>query len=159
MVSGDVSALKSALRNLISNAVKYGGDSRWLRVAASIDTGTSPAGRAHTVIQLRERRRVGPAVIFTVEDHGIGIDADDRRRVFDPFYRGREAVAQQIQGSGLGLNLVTRIVAAHGGRLAMWSEPGKGSTFALSVPAVEVHDRGLTEDESINLARQATPSR
>jgi len=159
MVSGDIAALKSALRNLISNAVKYGGDSRWLRVAASIDTGASPAGRAHTVIQLRERRRVGRAVMFTVEDHGIGIDADDRRRVFDPFYRGREAVAQQIQGSGLGLNLVTRIVAAHGGRLTMWSEPGKGSTFALSVPAVELHDRGLTEDESINLARQATPSR
>jgi signal transduction histidine kinase len=48
-------------------------------------------------------------VIFTVEDHGMGIEADDRKHIFEPFYRGRDAVSQQIQGSGLGLNLVMRI--------------------------------------------------
>ena len=45
-------------------------------------------------------------VIFAVEDRGLGIDAEDRKHIFEPFYRGREAVSQQIQGSGLGLNLV-----------------------------------------------------
>ena len=142
-VIGDKAALKSALRNLISNAVKYGGAARWLRVTATRG-GPAPEGRA---------------VTFTVEDHGIGIDADDRRHVFEPFYRGREAVAQQIQGSGLGLNLVLRIADAHGGRVTVSSEPGKGSTFALSLPAAELHDKSLTEEESIDLARQATPSR
>jgi signal transduction histidine kinase len=79
------------------------------------------------------------AVAFTVEDRGIGIDPEDRKHICEPFYRGREAVAQQIPGSGLGLNLVMRIVAAHGGRITVLSEPGKGSTFTLSLPSV--HDR------------------
>ena len=93
---GDATALRSAIQNLISNAIKYGGESRWVRVAAT--------ATAHRATQI------------TVEDRGIGIPADDRKHIFEPFYRGREAVSQQIQGSGLGLHLVQRIVEAHGGR-------------------------------------------
>ena len=133
-VVGDVTALKSALQNLISNAVKYGGSSRWLRVSASTDE--PPAGRAHTVVQFRNWRSPAERVVFTVEDRGLGIGPEDRHHVFEPFYRGREAVSQQIQGSGLGLNLVARIAEAHGGRVTVTSEPGKGSTFTLSLPAV-----------------------
>ena len=62
--------------------------------------------------------------------------------LFRSFYRGRDAVSQQIQGSGLGLNLVQRIAEAHGGKVSVMSEPGKGSTFTLSLPAV--HDRAST---------------
>jgi signal transduction histidine kinase len=153
-VVGDVAALKSALQNLISNAVKYGGDARWLRVSASLG-GSSPAGRRHTVAQSRDWRGSAQTVTFTVEDRGIGIDVEDRKHIFEPFYRGREAVSQQIQGSGLGLNLVMRIASAHGGRVTVTSEPGKGSTFTLSLPAS--HDRPAAE--SLNLVRQATPSR
>lgn len=140
-VGGDVAALKSALQNLISNAVKYGGSARWMRVSARREPGAGS----------REQ------VIFTVEDHGLGIDAEDRKHIFEPFYRGREAVSQQIQGSGLGLNLVMRIAEAHDGKVTVSSEPGKGSTFTLSLPAV--HDRPSPATESINLVRQATPSR
>ena len=122
-VGGDVTALRSALQNLISNAVKYGGHARWMRVSARLDPG----------IGTREQ------VLFSVEDRGLGIDAEDRKHIFEPFYRGREAVAQQIQGSGLGLNLVHRIAEAHGGNVSVVTEPGKGSTFTLSLPAV--HDR------------------
>ena len=118
-VVGDVTALKSALQNLISNAVKYGGNARWLRVSANREPG---AGK-------REH------VVFAVEDRGIGIEAEDRKHIFEPFYRGREAVSQQIQGSGLGLNLVMRIAEAHGGRVGVTSEPGKGSTFTIALPA------------------------
>lgn len=143
LIGGDRAALRSALRNLISNGVKYGGDARWIRVSAKLpDAGT---------------RLSPPAVLFTVEDRGIGIDADDRKHVFQPFYRGREAVTQQIQGSGLGLNLVLRIAEAHGGRVQVTSEPGKGSTFTLVLPSAP--DRPAAESESLNLAGQATPSR
>ena len=120
-ISGDRAALRSALRNLISNGVKYGGAARWIRVAARL-----PEAGA---------RLSPPAVMFSVEDRGIGIDADDRKHVFEPFYRGREAVSQQIQGSGLGLNLVLRIAEAHGGRVQVASEPGKGSIFTLLLPS------------------------
>ncbi|HYE85403.1 MAG TPA: HAMP domain-containing sensor histidine kinase [Vicinamibacterales bacterium] len=122
-VVGDVAALRSALQNLISNAVKYGGNARWVRVSARRDRDSG----------MRDR------VVFAVEDRGIGIDPEDRKHIFEPFYRGREAVSQQIQGSGLGLNLVARIAEAHGGSVAVSSEPGKGSTFTLSLTAV--HDQ------------------
>jgi signal transduction histidine kinase len=120
-IAGDRAALRTALRNLISNGVKYGGPARWIRVSAKLpDAGT---------------RTLPQAVVFSVEDRGLGIDSEDRKHVFEPFYRGREAVAQQIQGSGLGLNLVLRIAEAHGGRVQVTSEAGKGSTFTLSLPA------------------------
>jgi two-component system sensor histidine kinase SenX3 len=126
---------------LISNAVKYGGAARWLRVTARAVPGS--------------RSSVPGQVLFSVEDRGLGIDAEDKKHIFEPFYRGREAVSQQIQGSGLGLNLVHRIAEAHAGSVNVTSEPGKGSTFTLTLPAA--HDRPATE--SLDLARQATPSR
>ncbi len=77
----------------------------------------------------------GHHVEFSVSDRGLGIAAEDRKRIFEPFYRGREALARQIRGSGLGLNLVQRIAEAHGGRVKVASDPGKGSTFTLVLPA------------------------
>lgn len=134
---GDPSALRSALQNLISNAVKYGGDARWLRIAATpadrrgrvqrSDGASVPANAAHAR---------ATHVAIAVSDHGLGIDADDRKKVFEPFYRGRDAVSRQIQGSGLGLNLVARIAEAHEGRVDLTSEPGHGSTFTLTLPVV-----------------------
>jgi two-component system sensor histidine kinase SenX3 len=152
-VVGDMPTLRSALQNLISNAVKYGGTARWLRISAV--SGYSPAGRGHTIAQSRDFHDRGNPVTFTVEDRGIGIDPEDRKHIFEPFYRGREAVSQQIQGSGLGLNLVLRIAAAHGGRVTSSSEPGKGSTFALTLPGT--HDR--PGHESISLVREAPSPR
>jgi signal transduction histidine kinase len=122
-VEGDAAALRSALQNLISNAVKYGGDARWLRVSAT----AVPGGAA--------RPGAPGEVAFVVEDRGPGVSAEDRAHIFEPFYRGRDAIARQIQGSGLGLNLVSRIADAHGGRVTLTSEPGKGSAFALILPA------------------------
>jgi signal transduction histidine kinase len=144
-VLGDVSALRSALQNLISNAVKYGGEARWLRVSASRPgTGNRESGAGTK------------SVLFTVEDHGLGIDADDRKHIFEPFYRGRAAVSQQIQGSGLGLNLVARIAEAHGGRVTVASELGKGSTFTISLPAVT--DRAAAESQAFASGLEASRS-
>ena len=83
---GDANALRSAVQNLIANAVKYGGPDRWVRIRAE---------------QVRERRH--GEVRITVSDHGIGIDAADLPHIFEPFYRGADAMAQQIHGNGLGL--------------------------------------------------------
>jgi two-component system sensor histidine kinase SenX3 len=150
-IIGDMPSLRSALQNLISNAVKYGGEARWLRV--SVVPGYVAANRGHLVAQLRHYHDSGNPVTFVVEDRGLGIDPEDRKHIFEPFYRGREAVSQQIQGSGLGLNLVMRIALAHGGRVTASSEPGKGSTFALTLPGTN------ERSESVSLVREATSPR
>ena len=113
-IAGDETALRSALQNLITNAIKYGGDTPRVRVSAQY------AGGAR----------------ITVEDRGLGIDAEDRKHLFEPFYRGREAVSRQIQGSGLGLHLVKKIVEAHGGTVSVQSEAGKGSAFTIALPVL-----------------------
>jgi signal transduction histidine kinase len=128
-VHGDAAALRSALQNLISNAVKYGGDARWVRITAQPSAPT--------------RGRSGSSYVsISVADKGLGIAAEDRKHIFEPFYRGREAVSRQIQGSGLGLNLVARIAEAHGGRVEVTSEPGKGSVFTLVLPAATMQPAG-----------------
>ncbi|MGE0816452.1 MAG: sensor histidine kinase [Vicinamibacterales bacterium] len=116
-VVGDASALLSAVENLVGNAIKYAGPDRWVRVSAAATAAPNAEVR------------------ISVADHGAGLDAEERRRVFEPFYRGRDAVLNQVPGSGLGLSLVRRIAEAHGGRVELDTEVGRGSTFTLCVPA------------------------
>jgi signal transduction histidine kinase len=65
----------------------------------------------------------------------MGIPADELGQVFDPFFRGREAVSRQIRGTGLGLSLVSRVMKAHGGSVQVDSTPGQGTCFTLRLPA------------------------
>ena len=117
-VLADASALRSSVSNLIANAIKYGGSGGVVRVSASSGTGRS-----------------GPEVRIAVADKGLGISSADLPHIFEPFYRGAEAQARQIQGNGLGLSIVKGIVDAHGGRVTVQSTPGAGSTFVLHLPA------------------------
>ncbi len=119
-VIGDANALRSAVQNLIANAVKYGGRDHWVGIRAE---------------HVRDRRH--GEVRITVSDHGDGIDAAELPHIFEPFYRGADAVAQQIHGNGLGLSLVRRIIEAHGGKVSATSRPGAGSAFTLSLPAAD----------------------
>jgi len=112
-VLGDEAALRRVFQNLIGNSLKYGATAGWVGVTA----GASAAG-----------------VEVTVADRGIGIAPADQSRVFDPFYRTADVVAAQIQGAGLGLSLVKRIVEAHGGRVTVKSAPGQGSAFTVMLP-------------------------
>jgi signal transduction histidine kinase len=123
-ILGDAAALRSAVQNLIANAVKYGGTDRWVGVHAT-----------HVVEGRRREVRI------TVTDHGPGIPASELPHIFEPFYRGADAQARQVHGNGLGLSLVKRIVASHGGRVTVSSRPGAGTAFTIALPAADVDAR------------------
>ena len=112
-VVADAAALTSAVHNLVENAIKYGDEGQTVRVTARRDGG----------------------LVVEVADEGPGIPARERRRLFEPFYRGATARAG-IPGSGLGLGVASGIARAHGGTLELLpTAPGeRGSTFALRLP-------------------------
>ncbi len=117
LVQGDPAALRRALRNLIENAAKYGGINPRIDVRA---------------------RAAGGEVEITVEDHGDGLRREDLPHLFEPFYRGRQAVEKSIAGSGLGLSVVRHIAEAHHGRIEVETGgPGEGSAFTLHLPVAE----------------------
>ena len=120
-VWGDLSALSQCLQNLITNAVKYGGDQRWLGIRAQIAEGG---------VGSREVR-------ISVSDRGIGISPTDLPHIFEPFYRSPSVTAAQVHGTGLGLPLAQRIARVMKGRISVTSHPGRGSTFTLHLPATE----------------------
>jgi signal transduction histidine kinase len=126
-VVGDPAALSQCLQNLITNAVKYGGASRWLGVKARAVPGEHE-------------------IQIAVEDRGTGISASDLPRIFEPFYRSPSATAAQIRGTGLGLPLARSIAEAMGGRLTVTSDPGKGSSFVLHLPITAEAKRASTEE-------------
>jgi signal transduction histidine kinase len=116
-VHGDPAALRQAVRNLIENAAKYGGPDPWIGVRA---------------------RPAGHEVEITVADRGMGVERGEVRRLFEPFFRGREAVGRSIAGSGLGLSVVRHIARAHRGRVSCAAgDAGRGSAFTLHLPAAE----------------------
>jgi signal transduction histidine kinase len=135
-VNADFQALSRCLENLITNAVKYGGDQRWIGVRAFV--AASPDDE-------KELR-------ISVEDHGIGIDSADLKEIFEPFYRSPSVTAAQIHGNGLGLPLAARIAEAMGGGLKVESVPGQGSRFTLHLPVVEVRadGQGVVAASSLN---------
>jgi signal transduction histidine kinase len=108
--------LLQCLQNLIINAVKYGGEKRWIGIDARMDSGS---------------------VLISVADRGIGIDPEDLPYLFDAFYRGRAVTEAQIRGTGLGLSLAKSFATAAGGHISVQSEPGQGARFTLRLPAAK----------------------
>lgn len=111
--TADSGALSRAVQNLIVNAVKYSNGRREIAIAAKNGDG-----------ELK----------ISVADKGIGISRKDLAHVFEPFYRAKSVVDDQIHGNGLGLNLVKEIVEAHKGKVDVESEVGKGSKFTIRLP-------------------------
>lgn len=107
----DRSAMEQVFTNLISNAVKYSPDQPDIYVRARVDK---------------------KMVEITIADSGIGMDADDLPKLFQPYYRARSATG--IAGTGLGLNVVKQVIELHGGTVEVTSELGKGTTFIISLP-------------------------
>jgi len=112
-VLGDQPLLVTAVANLISNAIAY-----------------SPDGSAVSI----SRRRYRDSVEIAVTDRGIGIAKADQERVFERFFRVDKARSRTTGGTGLGLAIVKHVAANHNGTIRLWSRPGTGSTFTLSIP-------------------------
>lgn len=115
LIRADREALTLALRNLVDNALKYSPDSSSVRVAVTADEVT---------------------VAVSVEDHGPGVGAAEQRAIFRKFTRGAAARSLNVKGTGIGLTMANQIVKAHGGRLELDSELGRGSIFTIVLPAV-----------------------
>src|SRR6201994_774068 len=113
---GEQALLVTALANLVSNAIAY-----------------SPRGSLVSI----SRRRRGDNIEISVTDRGIGIALEDQERVFERFFRGDKARSRATGGSGLGLAIVKHVAANHNGTIGVWSKPGTGSTFTLSIPVYQ----------------------
>jgi len=113
-VRGDARRLQEVLQNLLDNAVQY----------------TPPGGR----ITVRAARQ-DAQIVVSVSDTGIGIPHAEQERIFERFYRVDAARSREVGGTGLGLSIAKHLVEAHGGRLTVESDIGRGSTFFVFLPA------------------------
>jgi two-component system sensor histidine kinase KdpD len=111
----DFEFIQQVLKQLLDNAVKYSAPGTPVIIAAET---------------------AGERIVVSVSDRGNGIAEEEQSRVFDKFYRGRKS-REQVLGTGLGLSIAKGIIEAHGGKIWVTSEPGKGSVFSLAVPMVK----------------------
>jgi two-component system sensor histidine kinase SenX3 len=112
-VLGDPDQVLAAVSNLVENAVTYSPEGSKVAVTASRD---------------------GDDVAISVADQGIGIPHSEIGRIFERFYRVDPARARATGGTGLGLSIVKHVAASHGGAVRVWSEPGAGSSFTITLP-------------------------
>lgn len=110
-IQADTGALDQILTNLLSNALKYAPDAPSINVNVETD---------------------GEDILVAVQDHGLGIDADELERIGERFFRAKTSTG--IEGTGIGLNLVKTLVEMHDGTITADSEIGKGSTFVVRLP-------------------------
>ncbi len=112
-ITADEEAIAEALHNLIDNAIKYSGERKFLRISTIMENGS---------------------IRISVQDHGVGIPKEHHSKVFEKFYRVSQGLVHTAKGSGLGLAIVHHIVDAHHGTITVDSEPGRGSTFTITLP-------------------------
>ncbi|MEO0447564.1 MAG: HAMP domain-containing sensor histidine kinase [Verrucomicrobiota bacterium] len=112
-VEHDEHALHTVVLNLLTNAYKYSGKDKEIRLSVS---------------------DLDDQVVIHVADNGIGISPQDRERIFQPFYRAEEEHREGASGTGLGLAIVRNLVSSHKGTITVESEEGKGATFSIYLP-------------------------
>ncbi len=110
----DLARLGQVVNNLLTNAVRY-----------------SPEG---SEVQVSARTLRSGELEIRVADQGIGIAADERERIFEKFYRGKDGATHSVRGTGLGLAVAKMLVEAHLGQIRVESEVGRGSTFIVRLP-------------------------
>jgi CheY-like chemotaxis protein len=140
-VIGDVLRLRSALENLVDNAVKFTD-----RGGVRLDVAAERLARARV------------RLVFAVTDSGLGLAATEIKRLFRPFAQANAEIARRYGGAGLGLAFVKRIAKAMNGDLTVRSKPGAGSTFRLTTTVELVAPAGA-EAEAGAAAARAVPTR
>lgn len=115
VVSGEPAWLHQCVANLVDNAIRYTPEGGSIRVEVAREAGDD-------------------AVLVRVRDTGVGIEAAERERIFEPYHRVRAGNPRTGPGAGIGLALAREIARAHGGDVGVESEPGKGSTFTVRLP-------------------------
>jgi len=125
-VYGDRDLMVVAVHNLVANAIAYSNEGGRVGVGAKV---------------------VGDTIEIAVTDQGIGMESDELDRVFERFYRVDQARSRNTGGSGLGLSIVKHTVQNHGGDVRAWSQPGRGSTFMIRLPAADAAE--IREDDTV----------
>jgi len=138
IVWGEPDLLVTAIRNLIGNAVAY----------------SDPHGK----VTIKVSRRAGDVVEVAVTDQGQGIPPDEQPRIFERFYRVDGARSRNTGGTGLGLSIVKHVCANHGGEVTVWSEPGRGSTFTMRLPAAVASGDGAGPGRTTVPSRPSPPT-
>jgi len=115
LVFADPSQIRQVLENLVDNAIRY------------------IHGRGKVEIKIKKRNK---SLYFEIKDTGVGIPKEDRKYIFQKFFRSENVLKHQTQGSGLGLFIAKSIIERSGGRIGFRSEEEKGSTFWFSLPLV-----------------------
>jgi two-component system phosphate regulon sensor histidine kinase PhoR len=118
-VTGDETSLRTLVRNLLDNAIRY----------------TENGGHVTCRVQTEEDGEGNTWATLTVADDGIGIPLVDQTRIFERFYRVDKARSRETGGTGLGLSIVKHVADRHGGRVEVHSTVGVGSTFTVRLPA------------------------
>ncbi len=113
VLMGDIRALQGVLQEILENAIRY----------------SLPGGEIHISTEVKKYD-----LIISVSDTGIGIPKADQDRIFERFYRTDPARSRESGGTGLGLSIAKHLIEAHGGRIRVESEVGKGSTFSIFLP-------------------------
>lgn len=121
-VFADKEQLVMAIQNLVENAINY-----------------SPHNTRVSIAVRGEHEKIE----ILVKDQGIGIPEADLERIFERFYRVDPARSRETGGTGLGLSIVKHVAANHGGEVKVWSRPGEGSTFTLTIPRSELPSKGV----------------
>ena len=138
LVLADRESLQHALQNLFDNAIKYGAPANhWIGISAAASKNGGP-----------------PGVEIRIADRGPGIPAEEREYIFDPFFRGQRPQQDQIHGTGLGLNLVKKIIEAHGGSVGVHNREGQGAEFIIRIPSASASQAAALEPPPKNESPQ-----
>jgi cell cycle sensor histidine kinase DivJ len=112
-MTGDPRAFKQIVLNLVSNAIKFTERGGMVTVSAGVE---------------------GPRLVLRVADNGVGIAAEDLKRIGDPFFQAGKTYQRRHEGTGLGLSIVKSLVALHGGEMTVQSKIDEGTTVAVALP-------------------------
>jgi PAS domain S-box-containing protein len=121
-IVADPKMFKQIMYNLLSNAIKFTPERGSVKVSVRQVSGSPEDAQADSIIE------------FSVSDTGIGIDREDRERIFEEFVQLDHSYARKEEGTGLGLALTRKLVELHGGKITVESERDKGSTFTFWLP-------------------------